>query len=320
MRWMVLTIGVCMALIAFLYARNQPARYTAVATVFPLNAGNDNANAASALSNLLGLNETPKSFIQEASINIVDLALSRNTREAVALEPLPGRPGTLVADEVIREYNETKAFYQKTLPLPAETSRKAALAGNLLKHQFFAKINKNGILDIRFTSTRDSLVGSITRIFVDKISDFYKELKIRKAKMDYDFMTSKVDSLEQVISSYDSRAVGLSGKTLFVSPDKLQFQLPKENLSMEKSRVMRQRDISSDNREEALWRLQKVTPIVAMLDSPEPPYEVEKPSSLVYAAVGFVVGLVLALFLFILPMMLRFIRSSLRASFGVAET
>ena len=84
----------------FVFCKKSPKVYTSKATVFPLNATNDNAGAANALSSLLGLSETPKSFIQEASINIVDLALSRNTREAVAIEKLPEFNNKTIAELV----------------------------------------------------------------------------------------------------------------------------------------------------------------------------------------------------------------------------
>lgn len=293
LKYFILIVSVLVATVCFIYCKFIPKVYTSKATVFPLNATNDNTNAASALSSMLGLTETPKSFIQEASINIVDLALSRNTREAVALERIPQMENKTIAELMIDEYNKRKAIYKPSISVPSKNETLAAIGGDLLKDNFFAKINKNGILEINFTTTNESMVGPVSYMFVEKISAFYKELKMRKAKLDYDFMSLKVDSLESVLKSFDNTAIGMSNTTMFVAPDKLQYQLPKENLGNEKSRVMRQRDLSTDNREEALWRLQKVTPIIAMLDKPDPPYETYKPSSLMYAVIGFMLSFIL---------------------------
>ncbi len=314
LKFLILGVGVLVALCCFIYVKTLPKLYSSKATVFPLNASNDNAGAASALSSLLGLAETPKSFIQEASINIVDLALSRNTREAVALELIPALGNKSVAVLVIEEYNNRKPFFKSSINIPESKEMLAAVGANLLKDNFFAKINKNGILEINYSTTNEALVGPVSYIFVDKISEFYKELKIKKAKRDYDFMCEKVDSLELVLASYDKSAVGMANTTLFVAPDKLQYQLPKQNLSNEKSRVMRQRDMSAENREEALWRLQKETPIIAMLDKPDAPYDTFKPSAILYAAIGFMISVVLIVIILIFIPTYRFIKSEIRAA------
>lgn len=314
MKFIILSIAVVSAVMVFFYCKSTPKIYSSTATVFPLNATNDNAGAASALSSLLGLSETPKSFIQEASINIVDLALSRNTREAVAMVAIPNMSGKTIAELVINEYNQHKPFYKKSIALPSDSIQLAATGAKLLKETYAASINKNGILEIHYASTNAALLKEVTYVFVDKISTFYKELKIRKAKLDYDFMNEKVDSLELILAGFDKDAISMSNTTLFVPTDKLQYQMPKLNLSSEKSRVMRQRDLATDNREEALWRLQKVTPIIAMLDKPEPPFDEYKPSAVLYALITMMaVSLLLVLLLIALPLA-SFLKTSIKDS------
>ena len=101
----------------------------------------------------------------------------------------------------------------------------------------------------------------------------------------------------------------MSKTTLFTTPERIEYQIPKENLVNEKDRVMRQRDAAANNREEALWRMQKVTPIIAILDKPDPPYDVKKPSSILYAMIGFFVGMVLAVIFFISGILYRYTMS-----------
>jgi hypothetical protein len=315
LKWLMLICGLISALFLFLLARSIPAKYTARATVFPLNAGNDNAGAASALTNLLGLPETPKSFVQEASINIVDLALSRSTREAVAKTAVPQKGNKLVADLVIEEYNRYKKFYQPRISIPKGEKyiqQLSASGAGLLNERFFAKINKNGILEINCTFIDPELAGAVAYIFVDKISTFYKELKIKKAKLDYDFVSAKVDSLQGEIESVDGSSIGYSKKMLFVPEDKLQYRMPIQNNTNEKSRINRQRDITIDNKEEALWRLQKVTPIIEILDRPDPPYIVSKPSKILYAFLGFFAGSLLFAFISTVGIFFRFLNLKIK--------
>lgn len=298
--------GIGMALLLFVYAKRIPAVYSSKASVFPLTASNDNSAANSALSSVLGISEAPKSFSQEASINIIELALSRTTREAVALERIDSLGNRTIAELVIANVNRTKGMFGEEIKMPIDPKTLAAVGGDLLKEGLFAKVNKNGILEVSYSSTDPNLVSPVSYVFIDKISAFYKDLKIRKAQIDYNFTIRKIDSLQQVLNVYDRRAVRMNNTTLFTPPDKIQYIIPKENLSSDKERVMAQRDASANNREEALWRLQKVTPIIAILDKPDPPFEVERASTLTYSFLGFLLGCLLSILLVISGLLYKY--------------
>lgn len=283
-----------------------------------MTAASDNSASTNALTSILGISESPKSFSQEASINIVELALSRNTREAVAAETLPeiGSNRT-IAELLVDNFNNSKSLFASDIKMPTTKPALIALGGDLLKNGITAKINKNGILEINYSNTDKNLVSPISYKFINKISEFYRDLKIQKAKLDYDFTISKIDSLDKVLSTFDRKAIHLSNTTLFVPAERIEFSIPKENLSNQKEWVTRQRDASASNREEALWRLQKVTPIIATLDKPDPPFDVKKPSSVIYAAIGFFLGCLFAAFIFIAGLLYNYIKAeATKAIFG----
>ena len=114
-RWLLILTGVALALLMVLYAWKKPTIYKSRSSVFPLTASNDNSLAKSTLSSILGIADAPQSFSQEASINIVELALSRNTREAVALFPLESFNNKSIAECLIDEYNQHRFFWEKAL-------------------------------------------------------------------------------------------------------------------------------------------------------------------------------------------------------------
>lgn len=291
---LILITGIALAILLFFYTKNIPKVYSSKATVFPLSGSNDNT-ATSALSSALGLSEgTGKSFSQDAAINIIELANSRSTREAVALERLEAMGNRTIAELVIANANKNRGFMEAEIATPADQKSLGALGGILLMNGFLAKINKNGILEINYSSTNENLVSPVTYTFIDKISAFYKDLKIRKATLDYNFTLRKIDSLQRVLTVYDRRAVRLNNTTLFTPLDKIQYTIPKENLAQDKQRVIAQRDASANNREEALWRLQKVTPIIATLDKPDPPFFVKEPPVMMYTLIGFILGCLLS--------------------------
>lgn len=317
---LIIIAGIVGAALMFLYAKKINPVYTARATVFPLNATPDNSSATSALTSMLGISETPKSFSQEASINIVELAQSRNTREAVAMQRMPEFGNRRLASLLIEDYNKNKESFEPAIKESQDTALLAATGGNLLKPDFFAKINKNGILEITYTSKNINLVSPVSYQFIEKISEFYKELKIKKAKLDYDFTINKIDSLEKVLEGFDKKAIHMANTTLFVAPEKIEYQIPKENLVNEKERVSRQRDASANNREEALWRLQKQTPIIAILDKPDPPFDIKKPSSVIYASIGFILGMIVMVLISISGLLYRYTKDEVKtAIFGEPE-
>lgn len=320
-RYLIFFISVIAGVFTFIYARTISPVYSTKASVFPLTAAPENSLSNNALSSILGLSDGQKSFSQDASINIVELAISRNTREAVVMEKLPQMENKRIADLIIENYNKKRPLFSRSIKAPASDAMLAAVAGDMLKTDMTAKINKNGILEINLNSTDKNLLSPIGYTLIEKISLFYKELKIQKAKFDYEFTVRKVDSLERVMDGYDRQAVKMSNTTLFVPNEKLQYQLPKENLGAEKDRVMRQRDASANNREEALWRLQKVTPIIATLDKPDPPFDVTKPSSVLYGVIGFIAGLIITILALIAGLLYKYSRAEIkRAVFGQTDT
>ena len=304
-----LITGIALAVLLFFYTKNIPEVYSSKATVFPLSGSNDNS-ATSALSSALGLSEgSGRSFSQDAAINIIELANSRSTREAVALERLDSLGNRTIAELIIANANRFRGFMEPEIKIPTDTKSLGALGGIILMNGFNAKINKNGILEISYSSTDEKLVSPVSYVFIEKISAFYKDLKIRKAQIDYNFTLRKIDSLQQVLNVYDRRAVRMNNTTLFTPPDKIQYTIPKENLAQDKQRVIAQRDASANNREEALWRLQKITPIIATLDKPDPPFFVKEPPVVMYTLIGFLLGCVLSTVLLVAGILYRYAKA-----------
>jgi uncharacterized protein involved in exopolysaccharide biosynthesis len=304
-----------------MYAKKIPPIYTAKASVFPLTASNENSSATSLLNSLTGIGEAPKSFSQEASINIVELATSRNTREAVAMEKLPSMGNRTIAELLIQSANRYKGVFEQAIKVPTNDTALRNVGGTIIKNGMSAKINKNGILEISFSSPDPNLVSPVSYVLIDKISQFYKDLKVKKARFDYDFTVRKMDSLQAVLNQYDRKAIRMANTTLFVPDERIEYTIPKENLINDKGRVVRQRDASANNREEALWRLQKVTPIIEILDKPDAPFEIKKTSAMMYAFIGLILGCLLGAFVCIADILYKYANAEINnAVFGHSET
>lgn len=290
--WLIAVIAILFGALFYFMAKQGVTLYTSKATVFPLNSTSDNNISGSAISSILGLSDAPKSFSGEASINIVELATSRRTREAVAATRLPSLRNKTIAELVVEENNKHTGFMQNEkieLKTP-DSNRLINIASNILKGAFTAKINKNGILELYFSNSDQKIVREVSYVFIDKISDFYIDLKKKKAQIDYEFAVTKADSLLNVLNALDEHAIKLDESTFFTNIELKRFSLPKLNLDQDKQTVQSQYYYAVNNREAAAYKLQKETPIIEPLDKPEGPYDEDTKSTKLYIIIGLILG------------------------------
>ncbi|MEI9934054.1 MAG: Wzz/FepE/Etk N-terminal domain-containing protein [Ferruginibacter sp.] len=311
-RRLILLAGLIPAILLFLYAKTKRPQYTSTATVFPLNNTASENSATSAITNLLGISDESKSYTNDASINIIELALSRNVREKVASSRIPELGNKTVTELLVNDMNTHKSFFAKEITLPSDSIAQSIFGGMLLNPAIDAKINKNDVLELHFTSTDSAIVKPVTEILISQISKFYIDLRTQKALADYNFTLKKIDSIETELAHLDSKAIGYQNSSYFTPEGKLEYELPKENLSLNKQRVLDQENMAINNKEEALWRLQKVTPIIETLDKPEEPFDVKQPSAILYAIIGFILGSMITAFLVIRKTLFTYIKNEIK--------
>lgn len=288
--WLVIAIAIVFGGLFFYMAKQSILLFTSTATVFPLS-GTTESSPGSTISNLLGLADVPKSFTGDASINIVELATSRRTREAVAMARVPSMNNKTISELLIEENNRHIGFMQNSLiKTPLDSLAQINTASSLLKAAFTAKINKNGILELHFTNSNKQIVREVSYVYIEKLSEFYIDLKKKKAQIDYEFSVKKADSLLAVLNVLDKRAISLDESTFFTNEGLQRYSLPKLNLAQDKATVQSQYYYAVNNRESAAYRLQKETPIIEPLDRPEPPYDPVQKSKIIYTLIGLILG------------------------------
>lgn len=290
--WLIVIIALVFGGLFYYMAKQTIVLYTAKSTVFPLNSTSDNTISGSAISNILGLADAPKSFTSDASINIIELATSRRTREAVASTKIPALQNKTIAQLLLEEYNKHTGFLQnEPIDIKKMDSLDLVNAGSgMLKGGFAAKISKNGILELYFTNSSQEIVKKVSYVFIDKISDFYINLKKKKAQIDYQFAVNKADSLLAVLNALDKHAIQLDESTFFTNEELQRYSIPKVNLLQDKQTVQSQYYYAVNNREAAAYKLQKETPIIEPLDKPEGPYTAESKSAFMYSLIGLLIG------------------------------
>ena len=317
-RYIILLAGLIVAALLYLYAKRTPVTFTSRATVFPLTSSPENSGATSALSVLLGTDS--KNFSDDASINIVELALSRYTNEAVAAAMVPSMGNKTIAALLEDDINNHLSWMEKKVQPPPTQEQLIIWGGGVLKNGLSASINKNNMLVLTYTGRSEALVKVVSFEFIDKISQYYIELKREKARRDYVFAEYKVDSLKRVLNAKDYELIAIDKRTLFTNTEKLQYKVPVENLIMEKQMVNNQYIQAVANRENAAYKLQKATPLIKVLDKPEPPYDSQSKSGIMYGLLGFLLGSILVAGLAIAGIIIKFIRiEATRAIFGTTS-
>lgn len=318
-RYVILAAGLIVAVLLYFYAKRTPVTFTSRATVFPLTSSPENTGTSNALSVLLGTDS--KNFSDDASINIVELALSRTTREAVAATTVPSMGNKTIAALLVEDINNNLSWMEDKVQPPPTQEQLIIWGGQVLFGGLTANINKNNMLVLTYTGRSEALVKVISYDFIDKISNFYIELKREKARRDYIFAEYKVDSLKRVLNAKDYQLIAIDKRTLFTNTEKLEFKVPVENLIMEKQMVNNQYIQAVANRENAAYKLQKATPLIKVLDKPEPPYTSKNKSATMYGLIGFFLGCFIIAGLAVAGIILKFIRlEANKAIFGTSKT
>jgi hypothetical protein len=315
-RYIIIISGIICAVLLGLYAKNSPVFYTSKATIFSLSSTNDNTTTSSAISLLLGT-EANKSFSEETSINIVELAQSRAIREAVAGMQVPSMGNKLIASLLIDDYNNHRSLMEPKIKAPQNKEELITVAASLLNDGLSPSINKNNSFILNYTGRSEEIVKVISYGFIEKISQFYVDIKREKAKRDYEFATNKADSLRRVLGAKDHRLIAIDRRTLFTNTEKMEFRVPTENLIEDKQLIRNQYSQAVINQQTAAYKLQKDTPLIRVLDKPDPPYDKKRKSTILYSILGFLTGSVITGALVISGLLLRFIKQeTARALFG----
>jgi len=313
-RFIIILSAVGMGFLFWLLFASKPVGFTSRSTLFPLTSPVDNAISNNMLSGILGLADAPKTFSDEAAINIIELTQSRSIREAVAATRLPAFQNKTITELLLNEKKEHKSFFAKLPDYPSDSASLAVIGGDMLLADITAKMSRNGVLELYYTCTKKQLVTPVSNVIIAKLSEFYIELKRRKAQDDYHFTLDKIDSLQNMINKLDKKAISMQQTTMFTPPDLLEYNLPKDDITSEKTRLLRQRNMYINNRDEAVWRLQKVTPILAVLDKPTAPFDQVRPARLLFISLGLIAGCILAILLLVRKPLYKYAKAELYKS------
>ncbi len=316
--WLVLIIGIGVGILLYKYAKDSPVEYIAEASLYALTTKEVSATGGLISTLTGGKNDGIGNLSEEASISLDELGNSRTIRENVAATKLPQFNNQSIGSLLIQNEMKHQPLLGPKIEMPKEEKEVISYGASIIEKGLTAKTSKGDLFQISYTSTAQELVSPISYVFINEISAFFVALKVKKAQNDYDFTVRKIDSLRLVMNAYDQRAVKLSNSTMFVPQGKIEYQIPKENLINDKTRVVGIYNGAANNKEEALWRLQRAKPILDLLDKPEAPFETIRKSPMQFAIIGFVLGCFIGLLLCIVDIILKYARAQIKEVVAVS--
>ncbi|MDW3650237.1 MAG: Wzz/FepE/Etk N-terminal domain-containing protein [Bacteroidia bacterium] len=289
----IIAVSLILGILLAIYAFTAPVFYTAHASFHPETGTNNSPSlAGSPLSFLLGSGGLDG---DEAGM-MEEVLKSRNLSEEVVKDTVSFEgEERLIADLVIEKFPKSISPIQLAKRLLSSGDErsyasKIILAGRFVRGSVIIEKEENGFLTMDLSFSDDSLTGILSSTYIEKLSNYYRKQKTEKARINLDFFTARADSIKgeldnaaQALARFQDRNKGLVFSSRMVSAKELEVKLE----------YLKEMYITLvTNREQAASQLQRVTPIIQVLDEPIPPFILSKKNPILFALIGLILGLI----------------------------
>jgi uncharacterized protein involved in exopolysaccharide biosynthesis len=167
-----------------------------------------------------------------------------------------------------------------------------------LKKTVELKESERGMVEMTFYANNPQFLKTISYKYIHKLTDYYKANRTLKSKESYHFLAKRTDSVKRELMGSISKGAQYLDKNQFGIFAEQQVPVKKTEGETQILQAMYAQLVTM--REGALNQLLQDTPVLQVLDYPNPPYENNKPKLAIYffigLVVGFIVGIVLAVF------------------------
>jgi uncharacterized protein involved in exopolysaccharide biosynthesis len=317
-KWkLIVLMGVIGGLIGFTYAYFQKPTYKATLT-FAMEeekSGGGGLGGALGLASQFGIDLGSSGGGAFSGANLIELMKSRKLVEKTLLSPITVNGKTQSIVDYYLEFNEVKKGWDekpllKNLQFPIDADRSnftlqqdsilKNLASGLIKTGLVIsqKDKKVSILSIEMNSTNEQFSKVFCETIAKETSEYYVEIKSKKAKMNVDILQHQSDSIR---AELNSAITGVAAATDNV------FNLNSAMNVRRTPSARRQVDVQANtailtqlvgNLELAKVTLRKETPLLQIIDRPSFPLEKEKVGKLKSLVLGgFLAGFLTILYL-----------------------
>ena len=294
-RWLSWTIlGLIGALGFGLFAYFSPNEYRTYATFHP-DTGNQSGLSAAA---------NPLAFIfgndvgDGKSNQMIGVLDSRRLSEMVAADSVMINDTLTLLADIIREQSQPvfsfKSLFQSRKKNPSLKS-KIVSAGKKIQSKLKAQATEAGFIKMEFSFYSTEMTGIISHAYIDALQEYYKNQKTEKARKNFDFYTHLSDSVKKEIDKAALKVAKFEDQNKNLVFARKRLTVAEETIKLTNLQEMYKALLI--NREQARSQLLMDTPIIQILDYPDPPYIPVGKSSLIYTLFGLFLGLILGLVL-----------------------
>lgn len=314
-RWLIIAGGLAIGVFLGFFAYTSAVYFKAITIFHPETSGQQAA----------GLRANPLSFIlggsgkegSEAGF-MIGILKSRNITESVAGDTIDFHGSRkLVADAVFEAFPKSispVAIYQRLFmksPLLLPLDKKVTNVGLYMREKMFIETTEEGFIQFEFSFVDEELVKLLSEKCMAKLDEYYRNQKTEKARQNYLFFEYRTDSVKKELDKanravarfYDESKFGIKASSeVFLRDQEAKIQLLTE--------LYVELEIS---KEQAKAQYQKDTPVIQILDFPNPPYEKEERSVPLFAILGFLIATILLVIFFTRRLWMEDLRAVIQA-------
>lgn len=282
--------GLVIGLLLGIWAWRQPLVYTAKTVFHPEeNGGMNMQDLSNPLSILMGGGGMSASTQQ-----MVKVLNSRRVNEAVVSDSMfIDSSQVLIADAVLDAAPKKLSvgrviswFFPSDSVPPAW--KRINSAADLLMKQISTESGEEGFLTFSLSFYDDTIAIELADRYVQKLEEYYLSRKTQRGKESVRFFSERVDSVKQELDKATrslARTIDQDQYRIFAQD---QIRIAEMEAQVEILKNIYVQLVAS--REAAVAQLKRETPIIQVLDRPDPPLKGKKPSTLINLILGGILG------------------------------
>lgn len=295
-KWSIIIIMAVIFGLIVLWRVTTPIAYEGRTTFHPVQTGSEGF-----LNPIASFFEGELSMVNGEMIGILS---SRNVSERVAADTILydkrrmpiAEAYYIAADKHKGLFTKISGIFQAKDTAKRSLNKMVTKVGRSFRKQVIISENEYSFLVMAFSHPDYQLVGEVLKSYMHNLEIYYFEQKTEKARTDLLYYTTQRKVIEQKLDSVQGRVAALQDYQRYGNRSAQSIPLMRAKTKALSLESQLQRWISSEAQAQA--QLQSNTPMVQVLDPPAPPFGPRKPSIKIKVIAGFLLGCMLAAFLF----------------------
>lgn len=298
-RWgMLVLVGIVVSAALVVFAVTSQKIYQAVATFHP-DPGSGSSTIGSLGSDPIALLFGGNAGKTAGTSQMMGVLVSRRISEDVARDTLEINGQRMLTADAVLDVVPQSFSLEKWLmalfygpPKPLTLEQKVIIIGNMLRNSLEVEVDDYGFIEMKITFSDPVLLQAISNNYIERLSNYYNNQKTEKASDNVIFFEKRSDSVKQEIDKNVLITARFADKNKYGTSAATQIQGEVKQMELEMLGELYKVQMMS--LEQAKGQKQQNTPIIQILDYPDPPYFVIARSPLLFGFLGLFLGIFFA--------------------------